>query len=455
MRVSYPRNLVPVLQDSGLAEGFLRPAEGIVSFGTGPGPDRGGINWNGRYIRVMGPKLIEISKFGVVTEIGEVEGSVDPVTLDYSFDYLACASNGKLWLYDGGTLTQVTDVDLGTCIDVVWVDGYFISTDGEFLVVGDLNDPFDINQLKYASSEVDPDPIEALLKLRNEVYVLNRYTIEVFRNVGGTGFPFQRINGGQMRRGVIGTHACCVFTDEFIAFVGGGRNESPAVWIGANGQTKKVSSREIDKVLATYGEEVLKDVILEERIDQNHKFLVLHLPDRTFVYDFAASETGQTQIWHELSSSELGSGIYRGRNFVYVFDAWHCGDPTAGNAFGYLDSTISTHYGEKTGWEFSTKIVHAEGNGLIFHEVELNGTPGRGVVNQNAKISTEYSLDHGMTWSQPKYISPGRLGQRNKHVSWLRQGFMRNQRSQRFRGDSDTHMSFNRLDLRVEKLHYG
>jgi len=28
-------------------------------------------------------------------------------------------------------------------------------------------------------SEVDPDPIVGLIKLRNEVYVLNRHTIEV------------------------------------------------------------------------------------------------------------------------------------------------------------------------------------------------------------------------------------------------------------------------------------
>jgi hypothetical protein len=87
------------------------------------------------------------------------------------------------------TLTQNTDPDLGTVLDVVWVDGYWMTTDGEFLVVTDLTNPLAVDPFKYGSSEVDPDPVKALLKVRNEVYALNRHTIEAFDNVGGCGLP--------------------------------------------------------------------------------------------------------------------------------------------------------------------------------------------------------------------------------------------------------------------------
>jgi hypothetical protein len=208
-----------------------------VSSGTGPGIDRGGIEWNGLLYRVMGTKLVSISSTNVVTVIGDV-GGTGLVTLDYSFDYLAIASSGNLFLYRPSTgLQQVTDPDLGTVVDVVWVDGYFMTTDGEFLIVTELNDPFSVNPLKYGSSEADPDPVVALLKVRNEVYALNRHTIEVFDNVGGDLFPFQRVEGAQVQRGSIGTHACCVFM-ESIAFIGGGRNEAPGVWLisGSNAE---------------------------------------------------------------------------------------------------------------------------------------------------------------------------------------------------------------------------
>jgi hypothetical protein len=245
-RTSYPVNLVPTPKQSGISTGYLRPGDGIVANGTGPGADRGGINWRGELYRVMGTKLVEISSAGVVTILGDVGGPVDElVTFDYSFSELAIASGGRLYYWDGLTLVQVTDPDLGVVLDVVWVDGYFMTTDGEFLVVTELTDPTQVNPLKYGSSEVDPDPVVALLKLRNEVYALNRNTIEVFDNVGGTLFPFQRIDGAQIQKGVVGTFACCVF-EETIAFLGSGRNEAPGPSILVRmAQQKKLAPKKL------------------------------------------------------------------------------------------------------------------------------------------------------------------------------------------------------------------
>jgi hypothetical protein len=251
LRTSYPVNMVPVPKKSGISNGFLRPGDGIVANGTGPGTDRGGINWNGVCYRVMGTKLVTVASNGAVTVLGDVGGPVNTlVTMDYSFDRLAIASGGDCTT-GTASLTQVTDPDLGVVLDVVWVDGYFMTTDGESLVVTELSDPTQVNPLKYGSSEVDPDPVVALLKLRNEVYALNSNTIEVFDNVGGELFPFARIDGAQIQKGVIGTFACCVFIDR-IAFLGGGRNEAPGIYIGAAATTQKVSTQEIDNLLAIH-----------------------------------------------------------------------------------------------------------------------------------------------------------------------------------------------------------
>ena len=69
-RVAYPRNLMPVPKQSGISAGYLRPADGIVSNGTGPGASRGGINWNGVCYRVMGTKLVSIASDGTTTVLG-------------------------------------------------------------------------------------------------------------------------------------------------------------------------------------------------------------------------------------------------------------------------------------------------------------------------------------------------------------------------------------------------
>lgn len=451
-RTSYPQNLMVVPLQTGTSRGYLRPADGFVSYGASLGVDRGGINWRGVCYRVMGTKFVSINSAGVITVIGDVGGlgnNTGQCTLDYSFDRLGISAGGRLYYYDGATLTQVTDADLGAVIDFLWVDGYFMTTDGSFLVVTELNDPYSVDPLKYGSSEVDPDPIVGLQKLRDEIYSVNRYSIEVYQNVGGTGFPFQRIPGAMLQRGAVGTYASAVFLEN-IAFLGGGRNEPPAIWLGSNGSSINISTREIDQILATYPETQLATAVLETRIDSSQKLLYVHLLDRTLVYDGAASQLLQKPIWTVLTTSVTGLGAYRARNFVWCYEKWSVGD-VQGAYYGYATDTISTHFGIAIGWEFGTSIIYNEGNGALFHELELLCLTGRVAVGVNPTVWTSYTVD-GLTWSQEKSRSLGKTGETLKRITWYQQGFMRNWRCQKFRGNSDALLTISALSMKLEAL---
>lgn len=484
-RIAYPINMMPVPRASGISDAYLRPADGIVEFGQiainqGLGLDRGGINWNGICYRVFGSKLVKITESGQFTILGEVGDDGKYVTMDYSFDRLAIASNGSLFYWNGTALSKVTDEDLGNVIDMCWVDGYFMTTDGDYLIVTELNDPTSINPLKYGSSEADPDPIIALLKLRNEVYALNRYTIEVFDNVGGDLFPFKRIEGAQVQKGALGTQTCCNF-DEMIAFLGSGRNESPSIYLVSNANAYSIATQEIALMLQGYTESQLSSVKLEARIDLSHKLLYVHLPDKTLVYDHAASELMQQRIWFTLIGGLSETGKYPARNFVWCYNKWICGDiekkydsyvlVTNNNEdlitedglntietndvlyakIGYLDRHISTQWGNKCRWEFSTPVVYNESRSALFNELELVSLTGRIELGSTPKISTSYSVD-GVTWSQEKYINAGNQGDSLKRLVWWQQGMMRNWRIQRFQGDSDAHISTMRLEAKLEPL---
>jgi hypothetical protein len=450
-RTSYVINMIPVPKANGISEGFLRPADGLIANGTGPGVDRGGINWNGVCYRVMGSKLVTVGPTGTITILGDVGNDGGLVTLDYDFDQLGIASNNNLFFWNPttSTLSQNTDPDLGPVLDMVWVDGYWMTTDGEFLVVTDLGNPLAVNPLKYGSSEIDPDPVVALLKLRNEIYALNRYTIEVFDNVGGDLFPFQRIEGAQIEKGVIGTHACCVYLEN-IAFLGSGFNESPGIYIGANAQTQKISTQEIDTLLLEYTEAQLADVKLEARNDRSHQHLYVHLPNKTVVYDASASQDLGQPVWFILTSSLVDYSQYRARNLVWCYDKWLVGDPQS-NDVGYMSQDVSSHYGQKVCWEFATTILYNEGRGAIITNLELVGLTGSVAFGLDPTINTSYSTD-GQTWSQQKFIKAGKQGQRAKRLVWFQQGWMRNWRIQRFQGNSDAHMSFARLEAQIEGL---
>lgn len=443
-RVSYPVNLFPIPQSQGISDGYMRPADGIVSFATGQGNDRGAINWNDEVYRASGTKLIKVASNGAVTVLGDI-GGTDQVSFTYSFDRLAVASNGNLYYYDPvGGFVQVTDPDLGTVIDVVWVDGYFMTTDGEFLVVTELSDPTQVNPLKYGSSEADPDPVVSLVKVRNEIYAINRYTSEVFDNVGGELFPFQRIEGGQIMRGCVGTHAAIEFLGG-IVMLGGGRNEPVSLWLCSNANAEKLSSREVDLILQGYTEEQLSTVVIEKRIDGSFKQVYIHLPDKTLVYDFAASQAVQRPAWTILKNGNT----YDARNMVWCYNKWIVGDPFS-SRIGYYDSSIGSHYGDAVEWEVQTKILYNNANGAVIHRLEIVGITGNN-TGPNNTIYTSYSTD-GVNWSAEKSISAGVAGDYAKRLVWFKQGILRNYRIQKIRGSSDAMLSIAALDATIEPL---
>lgn len=443
-RTSYPVNMAPVVLSSGINDGYLRPGDGIVEVLTGPGEDRGGIVWNGTHYRLMGAELVRIEG-GVAVSTGTAPGS-GRGQFDYSFDYLAIASGGQLFLCEV-TPVAVSDPNIGTVLDVIWIDGYFMTTDGQYLVVTDLNDPFSVNPLKYGSSEADPDPVIALLKIRNEAVAVNRHTIEFFDNVGGDLFPFQRIEGAQIQKGAVGIDACCVF-EQAIAFLGSARNENVSVYLGMNATTLKLGTDEIDTILAGYSDAELAAAIVESRSDGDHRYLYVHLPDRTLVYDAATSSEVGAAVWFVLTTATEGFAEYQARGFVLAGGVWYCG---YGDKLGRVSRDVATHWGQKVRWEFGTAVTYNEGRGAIFHELELCALTGSVALAEEAFVSTSYSVD-GTTWSQDKVISAGIEGQRGKRLVWFQNGMMRNWRIQRFRGDSDCRLTTARLEAQLEPL---
>jgi hypothetical protein len=239
---------------------------------------------------------------------------------------------------------------------------------------------------------------------------------------------------------------------ERIAFLGGGRNEAPGIYIGAAATTQKISTQEIDNLLLTYTEAQLVRVKLEARNDKNHQHLYVHLPDRTVVYDASASEALGDQVWFTLTSTVVDFNQYRARNLVWCYDKWLVGDPRS-NAIGYLVQDTGHHWGQQVRWEFGTLIAYNEGNGAIFNRLELVSLTGSVALGTNPQISTSYSVN-GLSWSQDRSVAVGTIGNTAKRLAWFQQGHMRNWRIQRFRGDSDAHISFARLEAQIEALAY-
>ncbi len=460
-RTSYPVNMIPVPKETGISSGYLRTAEGMVEFANSiysGAADRGGINWNGACYRVIGEWLTRVNEDQTIDYLGQIDDDGKRVVMTYSFDRLAIAAAGKLyyWPISGGT-SFVTDPDLGTVLDVVFASGYYITTDGEFISVTELNDPFAVNPLKYGSSEVSPDPVNSLLLIRNEVVAINRYTCETFQNVGGTGFPYQRVDGAMIPKGSIGTHASCYYLDTF-AFVGSGPNEALSVYIGRSGGAEKIATREIEVMLQQYTEEQLASIVVESREDKAHQWLYLHLPDRTMVYDRAGSGAVGEPVWFRLTSGSAGDEPYAARNYVYAYGKWLFGDINS-LRIGYFTNEDARQFGETVPAWFETMMVYNEGRGAIMHSLELVRLTGRSAgatfypdPTGPSVVAMSYT-DDGQLWSDERMSPLTYPGQTTKRTQWRRAGKLRHFRAFRFILRNNVYPdAFVRLEAVIEPL---
>lgn len=443
--VSYPVNREPVLRDTGISDGYLRAPYGITQVNAGLGVDRGGIAWNGIAYRVQGTSLVRINSDWTTDILGDVGGG-GICSLDYNFTDLIVGSGGRLYYWNAtGGLRQVTDSNLGVVDDLVFVDGYTMTTDGEFLVVNNLGNPFTINPMRYGSAEEDPDPITGLGHMHGEVYAFGRYTIQVFQNIGGTGFPFQTAKSATVPFGCVGPQAKCKYVGTF-AFVGGGRNSAVGVYLMGAGDADKISSAEVDNELAGLTDAELAAVWLESRVESDDQRLILHLPDRSWGFSAQVSRKSQVKCWNQYVSATTNVGGYFGRGQSLCYGKWIVAAPDG--RLGYLDTATAKHFGEYVMWQFDTPLMYNDANRAILTGIELVGTPGRG---QSGQVFFSYTKD-GVFWSQERATSTGSTGQTRKRPAWRPGIRFEVYMGIRFRGVDDSLAAFARLECDVEAL---
>ena len=392
-RDELPINYTVVAREIRGAQGYLVAHPGLTTFTTALGIDRGGY-WNERqrkHFRVSGTRLITISDVGAVNDIGEITGT-DQVVFCHSFNNQSILADGKWWLYDGATLTQNADPNLGIPLSNCWIDSYFFFTDGGFLYHSDITAEDEIDALQFATSEFSPDPTLAVAKTSdNQVIVFNRYTTEYFYNAASDDFAFQRVSGKAVKCGSVGTHSWAEMKAGFIV-LGSGRDEATSVQMLQSGRYGSIATREVDKQIALYSEAVLTSVVLETRIHDGDEFLLVRLPDHTLLYNATvAKKSGSAGAWTIVKTGIDGDAIWRGANGVFHPNVgWVYGD-LIGGAIGKLDNSVATQYLAQQEFILFSPLVPLKGASV--HQIELDIVPGHQVNDGDVTVAISTTYD--------------------------------------------------------------
>lgn len=440
-RDSLPLNMTSFVQQVGEYPGYMRTLDGLKSFATGLGEDRGGI-WSDRFkkhIRVSGDKLVEVSQFGTVTDIGApttIAGS-GQIQFDNSFNSIAFVANGEYYRYDpaAGTLTLIAKpVGAGYYTDIAFIDGYYVLTDSESLWATNIADETIVSAIDFAGSDFAPDDIVGVGKSTdNKLMAFNRYTTERFYNAAGPQFPFARIPNAAIPIGIVGPKAKANIGDGIWAVFGGSKEYSPGFYLLTN-SFQSISTKEIDSVIDTYSDYELTNMVIEFRDTSDQSLVICHLPRDVLVYDMTASKTAGQNVWYSWTSADKPwrgiNGVYDPRNVDESASAWIYGDKDD-SRIGKLDNTICTQYGVALDWSVDTPMVRI---GATVKNLEVQTTPGHGdQVGNRVMLST---TKDGVFYGPEVLVSSGEAGEYQKRIIARRLGDYPNWFGARIRGFS-------------------
>lgn len=401
---------------------------------------------------INGTNLYSISSDDVVTDHGFINGS-DRVSLAKNDNFLVIVVPGdRAYAYntDTATLTEIDDPYYRVSDTVSFKDGYFIftSSDGQVFFISALNDPLTGSALDFGSADVRPDKIVASHVNRNELFVAGEDTIELFQNVGGFGFPFQRVRGGDIQKGVHAKHSIVDFDNSFV-FLGGDVNELTSVWRLEGGVTK-ISTSAIDTAIQKYTEAEIADAFAFTYAYRGNFFVAFtftstRIPSKTFVYDATTSALTGRSEWHERQSG-VTDDKWRVTSIVSAYGDLLVGD-SQGGTIGKLNKNTHTEYGNVIFRRKASMPYDNDRFPTFVSELKLTMQAGVGLIDGlEPEILMEYSNDQGQTWGNGYLRSYGKIGEYQKIPSWRRQGRVPRDRVLRFTTTESIKSNLLRLD---------
>jgi hypothetical protein len=377
--------------------------------------------------------------------LGVVPGS-DQARIAFSFNNIAIVANRQLYYYnptDG--FRQITDPEIGSPIDIVWADSLFILTDGESIYHSNITNEEEYEPLDFATAEFRPDVTYGLgVNEDNEVIAYGENTTEYYANQGSDNFTYTRISLKAIKLGILGTH-CKMEMDAKWYVLGRREESSPGVYIVQGGGSKKISSREVDKIISEYGEAGMRNVTLDAILIDAVSYVLVHLPNKTLLYNVNIGESmGNNVAWSTLKSDVLGDAAYRGRNFVRSPDIseWVGGDVRGGN-IGKLDPSIATHFGELAEWILYTPLVDLESLSVDVFEIET--IPGV-APDEDATVFLSQT-ENGRVYSNEEIELYGDNFDYDQRFYIRALGYIRKFVGYKLRGASRSRMSFANLDI--------
>ena len=277
----------------------------LPNFGVGTvmGPCRGSrtMATTNKMIQVYGNTVMTVDTNNITVLLGHINTSTGPVDIIDNGTQVAVSDGYQLWAYTlvaTATATLITTLPSAPGVLVIQ-DGFgltnILGTDQFYQ--SNLNDLTTWGALNFSSADAEPSPIVGMATLFRQVWIFKQNTTEVWNNVGGAGFTFQRMQGVYLQVGCQAPYSVAT-SGERVIWLGQNALGTSSVFMNNGYEAKPISTHAVDYKIIEYQKATQKGIIDAIGFVYNqagHTFYVLTFPggNATWVYDLT------TQLWHE------------------------------------------------------------------------------------------------------------------------------------------------------------
>ena len=277
-----------------------RPGTVYLASGGATAAGRGVVYFNGSRFTVIGNAIYRNGTTMGVT-LGTSTGRIGFTEFHGTYRSLIVLDGIKGWeIKLDNSITNISSVNFPTphVPFPVSIDGYLLVTKSGTadLYNSDLTNALGWTPGSFISAELYPDNIVALAKNNNYCYTIGDSSVEFFYDAGiASGSPFQRNTSAVQQLGCPAPNTVTE-TDKEVVFVGTTSSGGFTVWVLDGFNPKEIGYPSLRESLDAEGTNIVNATGFSVRA-RGHKFYILQLTSRTWVYDF------HEKLWHEWTYS--------------------------------------------------------------------------------------------------------------------------------------------------------
>lgn len=320
-----------------------------------------------------------------------------------------------------GTVTQITDSDFYGADTVDFIDGFFVFNHpgtGQFQCTQLYGT--DIDGLDFATAEGAPDELVSLIVDHRELWLMGRTTTEVWVNVGGQDFPFERIQGAFLEVGCAAAHSVAKM-DNSVFWLANDDRGFGTLQRAAGYSPQRVSNHAFEFAVNNYSR--IDDAVAYTYSQEGHSFYVLSFPtaNATWVFDAATGEMHE-RAWRNPSTGQLNR--HRSNCQINFAGETLVGDWETGTIYR-MSLDVYDDNGEPI--EAIRVFPHVAGDGKLqfHHTLQIFMQTGVGLSSgqgSDPQAMLKWSDDGGYTWSNEHWTTIGAIGATRTRARWRRLG---------------------------------